>query len=59
MYAGRIIEVCDADKLHEAKHPYTQGLLGSLPRFDHPKPRLQVLDRDPQWRDTASVEGRP
>ena len=59
MYAGRIIEVCDADKLHEAQHPYTQGLLGSLPRFDQPKARLQVLDRDPAWRDAASVEGRP
>jgi peptide/nickel transport system ATP-binding protein len=59
MYAGRIIEVCDADKLHEAQHPYTQGLLGSLPRFDQPKARLQVLDRDPAWRNAASVEGRP
>ena len=58
MYSGRIVEVCDADNLHEAKHPYTQGLLGSLPRFDEPRERLQVLTRDPAWRDAASVEGR-
>ena len=58
MYSGRIVEVCDADKLHEAKHPYTQGLLGSLPRFDEPRDRLQVLTRDPAWRDAPSVEGR-
>lgn len=58
MYAGRIVEVCDAAKLHEAKHPYTRGLLGSLPRFDEPRDRLQVLTRDPAWREAPSVEGR-
>ena len=39
MYAGRIVEVCDADKLHEAKHPYTRGLLNSLPRLMTPHDR--------------------
>ena len=58
MYAGRIVEVCDADKLHEAQHPYTRGLLGSLPRFDAPRARLDVLQRDPAWRDAPSVEAR-
>ncbi|AZV78324.1 ABC transporter ATP-binding protein [Parasedimentitalea marina] len=58
MYAGRIVEVCQADKLHEAKHPYTKGLLGSLPRFESPRDRLQVLTRDPAWREAPSVEGR-
>ncbi|TLP56809.1 ABC transporter ATP-binding protein [Parasedimentitalea maritima] len=58
MYSGRIVEVCDADKLHEAQHPYTKGLLGSLPKFDEPSDRLQVLTRDPAWRDAPSVEGR-
>lgn len=57
MYAGRIVEVCDADKLHEATHPYTRGLLGSLPRLDAPQKRLQVLQRDPDWRQAASVSG--
>ncbi|MFS4579806.1 ABC transporter ATP-binding protein [Phaeobacter sp. C3_T13_0] len=58
MYAGRIVEVCNANRLHEAQHPYTKGLLGSLPRFDTPRPRLEVLQRDPAWRDAPSVEGR-
>ena len=47
MYAGRIVEICDADKLHQAKHPYTRGLLNSLPRLDAPRDRLEVLERDP------------
>ncbi len=58
MYAGRIVEVCDADKLREAKHPYTQGLLNSLPRLDEPRARLEVLQRDPAWSEAPSVSGR-
>jgi peptide/nickel transport system ATP-binding protein len=58
MYAGRIVEVCEADKLHEAKHPYTRGLLNSLPRLDTPRDRLEVLKRDPEWSEAPSVSGR-
>ncbi|MEM8658978.1 MAG: ATP-binding cassette domain-containing protein, partial [Pseudomonadota bacterium] len=58
MYAGRIVEVCAADKLHEAQHPYTQGLLNSLPRLDQPRDRLDVLQRDPAWSEAPSVSGR-
>jgi peptide/nickel transport system ATP-binding protein len=58
MYAGRVVEVCEAGKLHEAKHPYTRGLLGSLPRIDAPRERLEVLQRDETWRDAESVSGR-
>jgi peptide/nickel transport system ATP-binding protein len=54
MYAGRIVEVCRADALHAAKHPYTRGLLGCLPRLDRPQQRLAVLTRDPAW-----LEERP
>lgn len=57
MYAGRIVEVCDADKLHDATHPYTRGLLGSMPRLDVPQKRLEVLKRDPNWRQAESVSG--
>jgi len=57
MYAGRIVEVCDADKLHQAKHLYTQGLLNSLPRLDQPKKHLEVLKRDDGWADGESVGG--
>ena len=36
MYAGRIVETCRASALDEARHPYTRGLLQSLPRVDRP-----------------------
>ncbi len=55
MYAGRIVETCRADRLHEASHPYTRGLLNSLPRVDAPARRLEVLARDPAWRVAPSV----
>jgi peptide/nickel transport system ATP-binding protein len=57
MYSGRIVEVCDADKLHEAKHPYTRGLLDSLPRLDQEETHLSGLNRDPAWSDAESVRG--
>ena len=53
MYAGRIVETCRASALHEARHPYTRGLLASLPRVDRPVAELAVLDRDPAWLDGA------
>jgi len=49
MYAGRIVESLDADKLEHATHPYTRGLLNALPSLEHPRDRLEVLKRDPQW----------
>ncbi|HHI82273.1 MAG TPA: ABC transporter ATP-binding protein [Rhizobiales bacterium] len=57
MYAGRIVEVCKASQLHQARHPYTRGLLNSLPRIDAQKERLSVLERDADWRGEASVDG--
>jgi len=49
MYGGRVVETCRADQLYNAKHPYTQGLLNSLPRLETPVSRLQVLQRDDAW----------
>ena len=57
MYGGKILESCQADKLHEARHPYTRGLLNSLPRLEAPRDRLDVLNRDPAWLDQPSVSG--
>ncbi len=57
MYAGRVVETLPANKLHEAEHPYTRGLLNSLPRLDEPKERLDVLKRDPAWATEESVSG--
>jgi oligopeptide/dipeptide ABC transporter ATP-binding protein len=40
MYAGRIIEQGSTENVfHDAQHPYTWGLLGSIARIDRPKPR--------------------
>ena len=37
MYAGRIVEQGDATTSStNAQHPYTWGLLGSIPRLDRP-----------------------
>ena len=49
MYAGRIVEECDAAELRNARHPYTRGLLASLPRIGEHREHLASLDRDPAW----------
>ncbi|MFY0636033.1 MAG: ABC transporter ATP-binding protein [Vannielia sp.] len=58
MYAGRIVEVCEAGKLNDAQHPYTRGLLNAVPNLEHPRERLEVLARDPAWREAPSVSAR-
>ena len=50
MYAGRIVETCKASELENARHPYTRGLLASLPRIDRQVDELQVLQRQDEWR---------
>jgi oligopeptide/dipeptide ABC transporter ATP-binding protein len=38
MYAGRIVELGSRrDVFYDPQHPYTWGLLGSIPRLDRPK----------------------
>lgn len=56
MYAGRIVETLAARDLHAARHPYTQGLLNSLPRLDAPVDRLPVLERAEEWREGPLVD---
>jgi oligopeptide transport system ATP-binding protein len=37
MYAGRIVEAADVDQAFlDSRHPYTLGLLNSIPRIDRP-----------------------
>ena len=55
MYAGRIVETLAARDLHNARHPYTQGLLNSLPRLDAPVDRLPVLERQDSWREGDTI----
>jgi peptide/nickel transport system ATP-binding protein len=46
MYAGRIVESIRADRLHEAEHPYTRGLLACLPEIDGSLEPLPTLRRE-------------
>ena len=55
MYAGRIVEDLPARELRRARHPYTRGLLESLPRLDRPVELLKVPSRDPAWLDEPSI----
>lgn len=60
MYAGQIVEVCDAGKLHEAQHPYTRGLLAALPELGQRRDELPQLQRDPSWLvDLPAAVGAP
>jgi len=49
MYAGRIVEDIAADKLEQAQHPYTQGLLSCLPRNAIKGKPLATLQREDNW----------
>ncbi|MEU5208230.1 ABC transporter ATP-binding protein [Streptomyces sp. NPDC020742] len=44
MYAGRIVETAPVHQLYRAPaHPYTRGLLDSIPRLDHKGRRLHAI----------------
>jgi oligopeptide transport system ATP-binding protein len=44
MYAGRIVEEADANDLYRnPAHPYTKGLLGSIPRLDRKGSDISVI----------------
>jgi peptide/nickel transport system ATP-binding protein len=45
MYAGRIAEIGPvADIVKHPKHPYTEGLMGSIPTLEHRVERLRQID---------------
>jgi peptide/nickel transport system ATP-binding protein len=45
MYAGRIVEIGSVrDVIHAPRHPYTVGLMGSIPRIGTRKTRLMQID---------------
>lgn len=49
MYAGRIVEEAESEELfHRPRHPYTLGLLQSIPRLD-----------EPQGTQLTPIEGQP
>ena len=55
MYAGRVVEEIAACDLGQARHPYTQGLLNSLPRLDAPVEELAVPERRPEWLEGPTI----
>ena len=45
MYAGRVVERAAArDLFEDPQHPYTLGLLGSVPRLDEDRARLLAIE---------------
>jgi oligopeptide/dipeptide ABC transporter ATP-binding protein len=49
MYAGRLVEEGSAvDIYHDTRHPYTLGLLNSVPRLD-----------EPDWARLSPIDGSP
>ena len=54
MYGGRIVEVASARELYaRPKHPYTLGLMASVPRLDRGGRRLVPIEGQPP--DLASL----
>jgi peptide/nickel transport system ATP-binding protein len=45
MYAGRVAEIGPVqDVIHSPAHPYTEGLMGSIPAMDEDRERLTQID---------------
>ncbi|OPZ65166.1 MAG: Oligopeptide transport ATP-binding protein OppD [Firmicutes bacterium ADurb.Bin506] len=45
MYAGQIVEEADTESLFSSPvHPYTLGLLQSIPKLDEERDRLQTIE---------------
>jgi peptide/nickel transport system ATP-binding protein len=55
MYAGRVVEEIAATELHNARHPYTRGLLDCLPQLDAPRHPLPTLQRQAAWLGQAAA----
>jgi peptide/nickel transport system ATP-binding protein len=45
MYAGRVVEIGPVHEvIHHPSHPYTRGLMGSIPAMDEERERLLQID---------------
>jgi len=45
MYAGKVVEAADALTIFKnPRHPYTLGLLGSIPKLHEDRERLQIIE---------------
>jgi len=57
MYAGKVVEHADVGELFaNPRHPYTRGLLSSLPRLDAPRSDrlVQIEGQPPDLRDVPA-----
>ena len=59
MYAGEIVESGPVGEIFEnPAHPYTEGLLGSIPDLEDPAPRLQPIEGNvPSLLDREMPDG--
>jgi oligopeptide/dipeptide ABC transporter ATP-binding protein len=45
MYAGQVVECSDTESLFaDPLHPYTKGLMRSIPRLDEERDRLEIIE---------------
>ncbi len=45
MYAGRVVETAPVDRIFDAPgHPYTEGLLASMPDLSELRPRMRTIE---------------
>ena len=51
MYQGLVVEELRASELHNAKHPYTKGLLNCLPKMNGNHDDLPILEREASWAE--------
>ena len=59
MYAGQVVEYADTESLFaNPKHPYTQGLLSTIPRIGEKKGKLNTIEGMPPKLDHV-IEGCP
>jgi oligopeptide/dipeptide ABC transporter ATP-binding protein len=48
MYAGKIVEQADVRTIfHSSRHPYTRGLMNSIPKLRETRERLQAIEGQP------------